>query len=58
MSRSGIEYLGLDQESWTWHHWVCGACLTGIVPANGMIYAPPHDCACYPEAKVFGFAAL
>jgi outer membrane protein assembly factor BamB len=58
MSRTGIEYLDLDQESWTLHHWVRGACLTGIVPANGMIYAPPHDCACYPEAKVFGFAAL
>ena len=28
------------------------------MPSNGMIYAPPHDCACYPEAKVYGFAAL
>lgn len=58
MSRTGIEFLDLDQQSWELHHWIRGACLTGITPANGMVYAPQHDCACYPEAKVFGFAAV
>ena len=58
MSRTGIEYLDIDKETWTLHHWVRGACLTGVTPCNGMIYATPHDCACYPEAKVYGFAAL
>ena len=28
------------------------------MPANGLTYAPPHNCACYPEAKLFGFNAL
>jgi hypothetical protein len=28
------------------------------MPANGLIYAPPHPCACYPEAKLYGFVAL
>ncbi|MFW5692768.1 MAG: PQQ-binding-like beta-propeller repeat protein, partial [Thermoguttaceae bacterium] len=58
MSRTGIEFLDIERENWELHHWVRGACLTGILPSNGMVYAPPHDCACYPEAKVFGFAAL
>lgn len=58
MSRTGIEFLDLEAEDWTLHHWVRGACLTGILPANGMVYATPHDCACYPEAKVYGFAAM
>jgi len=28
------------------------------MPANGLIYAPPHSCACYPKAKLNGFNAL
>ena len=43
---------------WTCHHWVRGACLYGIMPANGLIYNPPHPCACYLDAKLFGFNAL
>jgi len=43
---------------WFLHHWVRGACLYGIVPANGLVYAPPHPCACYPEAKLTGFNAV
>ncbi|MEA1950592.1 MAG: PQQ-binding-like beta-propeller repeat protein, partial [Planctomycetota bacterium] len=58
MSRTGIEFLDIARGSWKLHHWVRGACLSGIMPCNGMIYAPPHDCACYPEAKLYGFAAM
>ncbi len=58
MSRTGIEFLDVDKQTWTLHHWVRGACLTGVLPANGMIYAAQHDCACYPEAKVLGFTAV
>ncbi|MBL7223492.1 MAG: PQQ-binding-like beta-propeller repeat protein [Candidatus Brocadiae bacterium] len=58
VSRTGIEYIDIKQQKWILHHWTRGACLTGVVPANGMIYAPQHDCACYPEAKTFGFNAL
>lgn len=28
------------------------------MPCNGLTYAPPHNCICYPEAKLFGFNAL
>jgi hypothetical protein len=28
------------------------------MPCNGLIYAPQHPCACYIEAKLYGFTAL
>jgi len=57
-SRTGIEFVDVDQEHWICHHWVRGACLYGIMPANGLIYNPPHPCACYLDAKLYGFNAL
>ena len=57
-SRTGIEFVDIARKSWEIHHWVRGGCLYGIMPANGLLYNPPHDCACYPEAKLFGFNAL
>lgn len=57
-SRTGIEFLDLKANHWICHHWVRGGCLYGVMPCNGLIYAPPHDCACYIEAKQYGFNAL
>ena len=57
-SRTGIEFIDVEQNHWTCHHWVRGACLYGIMPCNGLIYTAPHPCACYLEAKLFGFNAL
>lgn len=57
-SRTGIEFIDYAKENWTCHHWVRGACHYGIMPCNGLIYAPQHPCACYIEAKLFGFSAL
>ena len=28
------------------------------MPSNGLVYSAPHNCACYPEAKLFGLNAL
>ena len=58
MSRTGIEFIDIEKKTWDINHWTRGACLTGVMPCNGLIYCPPHDCACYPEAKTFGFNAL
>ena len=58
MSRTGIEFLDLEKQNWEIHHWVRGACLYGVVPCNGLVYAPPHPCACYLETKLSGFCAL
>ena len=57
-SRTGIEFVDPDAEHWDINHWVRGGCLYGVMPCNGLTYAPPHNCACYPEAKLFGFNAL
>lgn len=57
-SRTGVEFVDLKKQNWDIHHWVRGGCLYGVMPANGLLYTPPHDCFCYPEAKLFGFNAL
>ena len=57
-SRTGIEFVDPQREAWDIHHWVRGGCLYGIMPCNGLLYAPPHNCACYPEAKLYGLNVL
>ena len=57
-SRTGIEFVDFKKKDWDINHWVRGGCLYGIMPCNGLTYAPPHNCACYPEAKLYGINAL
>jgi outer membrane protein assembly factor BamB len=57
-SRTGIEFVDFDKQNWIINHWVRGSCLYGVLPCNGMLYAGPHNCACYPEAKLYGFNAM
>jgi outer membrane protein assembly factor BamB len=57
-SRTGIEFIDYAAKHWICHHWVRGACHYGVMPCNGLIYAPQHPCACYIEAKLYGFTAL
>ena len=58
MSRTGTEFIDIREQHWDINHWVRGACLYGVMPANGLLYAPRHPCACYLEAKMSGFNAL
>ncbi len=60
-NKRGIEFIGLDPHQPpvpNSYQWVRGTCRYGILPCNGLIYAPPHACICYPGAKVDGFLAL
>ena len=57
-SRRGTEYVDLKEGKHTVHNWVRGTCHMGMMPANGLQYAPPHPCACYIEEKLSGFLAL
>ena len=57
-SRTGVEFVDFRKRHWEIHHWVRGGCIYGIMPCNGLLYAPPHDCACYSQAKLNGFCAL
>jgi len=57
--KSGIEVLSLEKGAWISNNsWVRGTCQYGILPANGMLYAPSNACACFLTAKVQGFAAV
>jgi len=57
-SKRGVEFLDLNSDGHMRHDWVRGTCRYGIIPANGLLYAPPHPCFCYPGVKLTGFNAL
>ena len=54
---SGIEVLDLDKGWLSNNSWIRGTCQYGIMPANGLLYAPPDACACFLTVKVPGFFA-
>jgi len=56
--RAGVEFIDLKADRIFANHWVRGACQYGILPCNGLVYAPTHPCACYITAKLSGFNAL
>ena len=58
LGRTGVEFIDLDTGEASRHHWVRGVCQFGTLPCNGLLYAPPHACACYIEGKLTGFLAL
>lgn len=39
-------------------NWVRGSCQYGVMPCNGLLYAPHHSCACSIESKLSSFNAL
>ncbi|MCU0913844.1 MAG: PQQ-binding-like beta-propeller repeat protein [Planctomycetes bacterium] len=57
-SRNGTEFISPESQTWQPHHWVRGGCIYGIMPCNGLVYAPPQACGCYLEGKLCGFSAL
>ncbi len=54
----GMTVYDMKEDSWVNNHWVRGACVYGVMPANGLVYAAPHACACYYQSKLNGFNAL
>jgi len=56
--RRGVEFIDVESGEHLWHNWVRGVCRYGVMPANGLLYAPPHACGCYIAAKLTGFYAL
>ena len=58
MGRAGVEFIDLKTGDGVPNHWVRGVCQFGVIPCNGLLYAPPHSCACYIQAKLNGFNAL
>ncbi|MFZ5829834.1 MAG: PQQ-binding-like beta-propeller repeat protein, partial [Planctomycetota bacterium] len=58
LGRTGIELIDLADGELMRNCWVRGACQYGVMPANGLLYAPPHSCACYIQSKLSGLWAL
>ncbi len=56
--KRGIEMMDLADARHSRNNWVRGTCQYGILPANGLLYAPPHSCGCYMESMLWGFYAL
>jgi len=56
--KRGVELMDLVGNNHSRNNWVRGTCQYGIMPANGLIYAPPHSCGCYMESLLKGFWAL
>ncbi|MAG93647.1 MAG: hypothetical protein CMJ48_07850 [Planctomycetaceae bacterium] len=57
-SRSGVEFIDVDSGKVNLNHWVRGTCQYGILPCNGLLYAPPHSCACNIKTMFRGLCAL
>ena len=55
---TGTEFVDFRNKHWVTNHWVRSGCIYGIMPCNGMVYTTPHSCACYMQAKLYGFCAL
>ena len=56
--KRGVEFLDLDGTEHMRHDWLRAPCRYGVMPANGLLYVAPHQCFCYPGAKLTGFNAL
>ena len=58
VGRGGIQFIDPSDGTVKGNSWVRGACQYGIMPANGLVYAPQHSCACRPEELLIGLNAL
>jgi outer membrane protein assembly factor BamB len=54
----GVEFISLTGGGHSQQDWLRGACMYGVMPCNGLLYVPPHQCFCYPGVMLTGFNAL
>ncbi|NQU19709.1 MAG: PQQ-binding-like beta-propeller repeat protein, partial [Candidatus Nealsonbacteria bacterium] len=58
LGRDGIEMIDVATGEGFGNAWVRGTCQYGVMPCNGLIYAPPHSCACHVESLLNSFNCL
>ncbi|MHC4406956.1 MAG: outer membrane protein assembly factor BamB family protein, partial [Planctomycetota bacterium] len=59
LGRRGVEFVDLETGNMVANFWVRGICQYGVMPANGLLYVPPHSCACNVNDMLkCGFMAL
>jgi len=56
--KRGAESIDTEEQAHMRNDWPRAPCFTGPTPANGLFYAPPSQCFCYPGVKVNGFLAM
>ncbi len=58
LGKEGVEYIDFETGQVTLNRWIRGACLFGIMPANGLLYTTPAACACNQMNRLDGFKAF
>ncbi|MFV2065867.1 MAG: PQQ-binding-like beta-propeller repeat protein [Pirellulales bacterium] len=59
LGRSGVEFVDLETGNMLANRWIRGMCQYGVLPANGLLYVPPHSCVCSTDDMLkSGFMAL
>jgi len=59
LGRRGVEFVDVKTGEMVANFWVRGICQYGVMPANGLLYVPPHSCACsVADMLKCGFTAL
>ncbi len=54
----GADFLDLATHKEFPNHWTRGTCGMGVLPCNGLLYAPPYSCQCSIGAMVNNFNAF
>lgn len=55
LGRSGVEFIDVETGRGIANHWTRGACQYGVLFADGLLFVPPHPCACFIRSKLTGF---
>jgi len=58
LPKRGVEFVDLVGREHMRHDWFRPPCIYGILPANGLLYAAPHQCVCYQGVLLNNFNAL
>ncbi len=58
LNQRGVEFLDLQGDDHMRHNWLRPDCHIGAMPANGLLYLPPHPCFCYPGVLLNGLNAF
>ena len=54
----GADFLDLASQKEFPNHWTRGTCGMGVIPCNGLLYAPPYSCQCSIGPMVNNFNAF
>lgn len=58
LNKRGVEFFDLEGTNHMRANWTRGTCGFGMLPANGLLYAPPAQCFCYQGVLLSGLNAL